>query len=343
MFLAKASGQNIQTPTPITREEYFLSKITGGGGSVEGTAIPVGVPVEKIYINANNTLEQTKAYLSQLTYVQTPFFAFPIYPIFACVGDGGEGLYLFVIKYDTHYELIGCSSLEKEIGCMIYTNDDRKQSNRTEGVYDYRINDSGVVLVNKPYYIESKRASLTDLNGLPIGAENEKIKNVLSITPFTGGTSSNKPTAYTVSSVDELPSNAVDGSTAIVENDDLDGWWELNSELTQPDGEILVGFEVLDFDGNLYSMKKITQEERGDGFDLLYVRNSDEYETLFVYEYYIDEGSHWGFFGYRRIKVDTSINTPTTSQEQWFRENAKKLKSLYTRENGSWVYKCEVV
>lgn len=33
LFLAKAAGQNIQTPTPITREEMFLSKIGGGGGS----------------------------------------------------------------------------------------------------------------------------------------------------------------------------------------------------------------------------------------------------------------------------------------------------------------------
>ena len=31
MFLAKASGQGINTPEPITREEYFLSKIQSGG------------------------------------------------------------------------------------------------------------------------------------------------------------------------------------------------------------------------------------------------------------------------------------------------------------------------
>ena len=31
MFLAKAAGQNIETPEPITREEMFLSKISGGG------------------------------------------------------------------------------------------------------------------------------------------------------------------------------------------------------------------------------------------------------------------------------------------------------------------------
>ena len=32
MFLAKAAGQDVETPEPITREEMFLSMISGGGG-----------------------------------------------------------------------------------------------------------------------------------------------------------------------------------------------------------------------------------------------------------------------------------------------------------------------
>lgn len=34
MFLAKAAGQNVETPEPATREEMFLSKISGGSGGV---------------------------------------------------------------------------------------------------------------------------------------------------------------------------------------------------------------------------------------------------------------------------------------------------------------------
>lgn len=34
MFLAKAAGQDVETPTPITREEMFLSNISGGGASI---------------------------------------------------------------------------------------------------------------------------------------------------------------------------------------------------------------------------------------------------------------------------------------------------------------------
>lgn len=33
VFLAKASGQEVETPTPVTREEVFLDKIAKGGGS----------------------------------------------------------------------------------------------------------------------------------------------------------------------------------------------------------------------------------------------------------------------------------------------------------------------
>ena len=47
MFLAKAAGQNIETPEPITREEMFLSKISGGGGG--------GATIEPLTITENGT------------------------------------------------------------------------------------------------------------------------------------------------------------------------------------------------------------------------------------------------------------------------------------------------
>ena len=98
MFLEKASGQDIETPTPITREEYFLSKITGGG-TVEGTAIPVGEKVEKIYFNTALPIEETNKYLSQLTYVQTPLGKFPINMIALWTQNGYQlGLFAFTIE-----------------------------------------------------------------------------------------------------------------------------------------------------------------------------------------------------------------------------------------------------
>lgn len=39
VFLAKASGQEVETPTPVTREEVFLDEIAKGGGG-GGSSLP---------------------------------------------------------------------------------------------------------------------------------------------------------------------------------------------------------------------------------------------------------------------------------------------------------------
>lgn len=40
LFLAKAGGQDVKTPEPITREERFLAAIAQGGGSGGGSGLP---------------------------------------------------------------------------------------------------------------------------------------------------------------------------------------------------------------------------------------------------------------------------------------------------------------
>ena len=40
MFMAAAAGENVTAPTPVTREEYFLSKIAGSGGGGGGGVQP---------------------------------------------------------------------------------------------------------------------------------------------------------------------------------------------------------------------------------------------------------------------------------------------------------------
>jgi hypothetical protein len=180
MFLAKASGQNIQTPTPITREEYFLSKITGGGGSVEGTAIPVGVPVEKIYFNTALSVEETNAYLSQLTYVDIGFGT-PINILYAQTSDGNEGTIILARRVEGGYSIniVGNVSEGKSDAVFVGgANGIGWSSHRLENVTDTvycHFNMIDIVNISPV---------LTNFNGLPIGAENEKIKNVLSITPF---------------------------------------------------------------------------------------------------------------------------------------------------------------
>lgn len=66
LFLAKATGQDVETPTPITREEMFLDKIQGSGGG--GSALPS--QKKTIDITENGTVEVTPDYgytLSKVT------------------------------------------------------------------------------------------------------------------------------------------------------------------------------------------------------------------------------------------------------------------------------------
>ena len=159
----------------------------GGGGKREGTAIPVGQAVERIYFNLNNTIEETNALLSQLTYVQTPFMENPLCALYANTADGDSGSYIIAVKEgDDNYSLIEIFSLSDmdhwEFFNKRYSSDGFNGwlgilkseqvfgSHSVAGIGGMNVSFSGI--------------TLTDFSGIPVGAENEKIKNVLSITPF---------------------------------------------------------------------------------------------------------------------------------------------------------------
>ena len=52
MLMAKAAGQDVPDITPVTREEYFLSQISGGGGGGGGGG-------SKVYELTQDTVTQT--------------------------------------------------------------------------------------------------------------------------------------------------------------------------------------------------------------------------------------------------------------------------------------------
>lgn len=143
-------------------------------------------------------------------------------------------------------------------------------------------------------------------------------------------------TAYTVSSVDELPSDAVEGSMAIVSNDDIIGGWLLNERVAIVADIDLYPTFIVRVGSNNMPIKitnMYTAEEDDDIVLYYYDENDNEYA---VYNTELDE---FATFQYRNIRV---IEADSES-EAWIRANGKKLPSLYTRENGEWVYKCEIV
>lgn len=161
----------------------------GGGGKREGTAIPYGQPVERIYFNTNNTQEETRAILSQLTFVQTPLMENPIYAVYANTEDGNLGSFLFVSKSEgdpDHYEISEVKNIEK-VDVLGYF---WSGSSTIDNGWELQVALSGgsayarISTLLEGVGVCNWGTTLTDFGGLPIGTENEKIKNVLSITPF---------------------------------------------------------------------------------------------------------------------------------------------------------------
>lgn len=133
-------------------------------------------------------------------------------------------------------------------------------------------------------------------------------------------------TAYHLPSINDLPTSAVNGSIAIVENDDILGCWLFTAFQQSPQSFNLdFNFHIYDASGNIrncYNMYCANEE-------IAYVE-LDENELVA----YMD--NEWQGYEYRKIYIS---ETPPQKAENYIRENAKKLNSLYTRENGEWVYK----
>lgn len=161
----------------------------GGGGKRGGTAIPVGQPVERIYFNIHNSIEETNALLSQLTYVQTPLMEHPICAIYANTADGNSGSFIFATKEgEDEYGIWEVWDIANNEGIRYF---DKPNTAMGEKVYfngwekRYKLSSHyGYYMLPSGIEVFAGGQSLTDFSGLPVGAENEKIKNVLSITPF---------------------------------------------------------------------------------------------------------------------------------------------------------------
>lgn len=148
------------------------------------------------------------------------------------------------------------------------------------------------------------------------------------------------PEAYTVSSVDELPSDAVDGSIAIVESDSIVGEWEWHETLDiMLDGIFEVGVKYtveVEDGGNNNIMKPMY------GIGLYFADG----EIMGIYSNYPDQYQDYyeaGDWWYRSRKI--TFLEDNEELKNFIKTNAERLSggySLYTHENGEWVYKCEV-
>ena len=286
MSLAKASGQNVQTPTPITREEMFLSKITGGGGSDTDTDDSI---VGTWKFNKEVQLEDT---------------------------NGEELCFNGEFRIYKNNGLVDCNEIS------IYNDGDWANIVVTSNTGEsYPLYDTG----NDDPWDTHKSRELIVLSG------DEQLLNILKANAVKQA----QPSAYTVSSVDELPSDAVDGSTAIVSNNDIKGNWLLNEQVAIEDGmDLYPSFTMHNYrDNSVIKVTNIYAIDEG-GYLQLYYMTEDEDE----YPAYDTMSEIFTSFTFRNIRVIEA----DAEAEAWIRANGKKLPSFYIRENGEWVYKCEV-
>ena len=350
-----------ELPEPKSRIENLLHLLAddmanGGTGSatVEGTAIPQGSAPTYVYFNLNNTIEQTNAYLSQLTYVQTDLFEYPVYGICGYLLNDIPILMFAIALKEEGIELHKICVARGNIINDIYS--DGKIWGTTV-MSEYYENNGFIITDYDPYSFLSRAMGfcttatettpLTDFMGLPLGLENEKIKNVLSITPFTASTSSGA-TAYTVSSVDELPSDAVDGSMAIVPSQSCVGKWRFDET---PNFEDTNG-EELRFECNVLYICKDSEFSNDitsvGGGDELVIYKEDGWTYITVVGavdkpiYDTDNDPAWVIELSREITIVSGGNEQLLSILKSTAERLSGGYSLYTRTNGSWVYKCEV-
>lgn len=127
---------------------------------------------------------------------------------------------------------------------------------------------------------------------------------------------------------------------AIVKNDDILGKWYLNESvnLLQTEFDWYFDFTYTDANGNVYKVYNVyCGGEGGNVTEMYYLLEDDTELTAYITD---QPPFGWNRFEYRYPNI---ISTPDAEAEQWIRENARKFSSLYTHENGQWVYKCEIV
>lgn len=154
--------------------------------------------------------------------------------------------------------------------------------------------------------------------------------------------------AYTAKSIDELPSNAVDGSVAIVESDSIVGDWELK------DMESPLDLSMINIPDNTYASYALAGHEPCSGvFNSVWFETNSDYgdfcfgvgHTPVYMDGYFDDT--WGVFSIY-TELPDNYTDPDLSREQlmaFMHANFNRLSgghSLYVRENGEWIYKTEI-
>ena len=337
LFLAKAAGQVVETPMPITREEMFLDNIQGGSG---GSTLPRQQKV--VDITENGTVEVTPDYGYTLSKVTANVNVEGNVEVFAATSD----VDIFIVSaegIDTLRDVVSLQGGNLAIQ-IVQTLPEKLIVSEVSGyVYAYVVESTGIAYADLGYGIMSAGMFLLSNDAFNKGWATD----INSVTEH-GVYCVRKPTAYNVKSIDELPSNAVDGSLALVGDDGFLGTWRLHPNVSPAAFEHLAApdaYHEFYFDFSLLTVGV-------DGTEIVHCK--------YLYIQYADNGLIEGIGGADDdegidIEIYHSVNRVSTVDaiifetmpepeeiETFVRANGTKTKSLYIHENGEWVYNGEV-
>lgn len=162
---------------------------------------------------------------------------------------------------------------------------------------------------------------------LGAGAFDRIVRKIEDYPEICNGTSTGGATAHHLKSIDELPTNVVDGSIAIVDTPHpILGTWRFNSVIPEmPYKNWTMTFEC---DGTTYSGLA------GYG-SITYMTPTDD--SISVYN------DRWVDEKYKTITITKTAGIDETLVA-WLTKNAARIETaishaIYYRENGEWVYK----
>lgn len=177
------------------------------------------------------------------------------------------------------------------------------------------------------------------LNIVPISAQ---------ILPEGETNGDNSASIYHAASVDELPSDAADGSLAIVDSNSIIGTWKFNEVLN---------FDALHLSGHYggHAVRIIAYDTTG-AFDVFGSISFRDYPNSPItmdfggtLAYDVQSGGWDDTCGAIAIYTNPIFISSDAFTESdfiaWLNQNATRISgghSLYSRENGEWVYKCEI-
>lgn len=142
--------------------------LVGQDKEYNGTAVPNSGYVEKVYFNTSLNIDELIDIFSNLTYYQTPFLDNPLYPILFTT----SGRVIFIEKSSSgNYTIINAGNVvDQTSGTIIFAS---KINNGKIEIASFDISECNI-----------NENVINEYSGLPIGAENSKLKSLVSTTPF---------------------------------------------------------------------------------------------------------------------------------------------------------------